>query len=236
MSRVALSVMVFVKEKCYYFLPPPLPCKCEHLMPWPTLIRHASHSCKLFPFPIGYSQIRHVILPGLQTSSWTLLPVPPLLLGEFHTSPLFISVLQLNRSQEEKPLREWEKCKAKQWFSASALSPNSSPSYLNLRKWNQARVGEKEGAPGKESSRFLFSSLWLFLLSQPSLTSFSFSFAILDFLHKLNPVFQIGQWKVFAMLKSFPELNRETWGSWAILQLAGMWLAIKGSVNKVHWS
>lgn len=234
MSRVALSVMVFV-EVLLFFTPTPA-CKCEHLMFWPTLIRHASHSCKLFPFPIGYSQIRHVILPGLQTYSWTLLPVPPLLLGEFHTSPLFISVLQLNRSQEEKPLWEWEKCKAKQWFSASALTPNSSPSYLNLRKWNQAQVGEKEGAPGKESPKFLFSSLRLFLLSQPSPTSFSFSFAILDFLRKLNPVFQIGQWKVFAMLKSFPELNWETWGSWAVLQLAGMWLAIKGSVNKVHWS
>lgn len=71
---------------------------------------------------------------------------------------------------------------------------------------------------------------------QLTLPSSSFSVAILGFLHKLNPVFQIGQWKVFAMLKSFPELNRETWGSRAILQLAGMWLAIKGSVNKVHWS
>jgi hypothetical protein len=33
---------------------------------------------------------------------------------------------------------------------------------------------------------------------------------MLGFLHKLNPVFQIGQGKDFAMLKSFPELNQET--------------------------
>lgn len=161
---------------------------------------------------------------------------PPAARREFHTSPLFIPLLKLNWSQEEKPQGGWQKCKAKNWFSASAPRPFSSPSYLKLRKWNRSQVREQEGALGREWKRFFISFLWLFPLSQPSPSSFSFSVAILDFLHKLNPVFQIGQWKVFAMLKSFPELNRETWGSWAILQLAGMRLAIKGSVNKVHWS
>lgn len=53
------------------------------------------------------------------------------------------------------------------------------------------------------------------------------SVAILGPPHKLNPVFQIGWRNVFAMLKSFPELYRETWGSRAAGQLACEWGALR---------
>lgn len=126
-------------------------------------------------------------------------------------------MLQLNWSQEEKPQGEWQKCKAEQ------LSYLNLPVLPQLKKMEPGQVGEKK--EHREENYKGFSSPFSDCPpSQPSPSSFSFSVAILGFLHKLNPVFQIGQWKVFAMLKSFPELNWETWGSQAVLQLAGMWL------------
>lgn len=87
---------------------------------------------------------------------------------------------------------------------SSALLPTNLPGLEGIQKAS----GEKKRYSKKRPMGFLFSSPTVSLLNP--FHPFSFSVAMLDFPHKLNPVFQIGQGKDFAMLKSFPELNQET--------------------------
>lgn len=155
----------------------------------------------------------------------TGVPLPSAPCG-FHISPGFLSP---GKNQScSIPGRQWE-CKARYWFCL--VPPPHPPTWLE-RECRRPVGGKESYTPKRTVKVFIFS----LTASLPNLFHpFSFSVAILGFPHKLNPVFQIGQWNSFAMLKSFPELNQETWGSQATLQLAGMQLAIKGTVNKVYW-
>lgn len=136
----------------------------------PTLIRHA------FSLAAAHRCPSYLLLPDkTRDPAWALRP----LLTHFcpfsfscrglHTSPLFIPVLQLNRSQEEKPQGEWQKCKAEQ------LSYINLPVLPQLKKMEPGQVGEKEGAPGRELQRFLFSFLWLSPVPTFSILFFIFS-------------------------------------------------------------
>lgn len=87
---------------------------------------------------------------------------------------------------------------------SSAPLPTNLPGLEGIQKAGE----EKKGYSKKRPMGFLFSSPTASLLNP--FHPFSFSVAMLGFPHKLNPVFQIGQGKDFAMLKSFPELNQET--------------------------
>jgi hypothetical protein len=87
---------------------------------------------------------------------------------------------------------------------SSTPLPTNLPGLERMEKTSE----EKKRYSRKRPMDFLISSLTASLLNP--FHPFSFSAAMLGFLHKLNPVFQIGQGKDFAMLKSFPELNQET--------------------------
>lgn len=145
-----------------------------------------------------------------------------------HTSPLFIPVLQLNRSQEEKPQGEWQKCKAEQ------LSYINLPVLPQLKKMEPGQVGEKEGAPGRELQRFLFSFLWLSPVPTFSILFFIFSchFGLSSQIKSCFP-----NWPV----KSFCHVEIISRAKLGNLRQPGSLTAgwnvapIKGSVNKVHW-
>lgn len=134
LSRVALSSVVFVKGKCYYFF---APC-CVNVNIWCLgLLWLDMHS---------HSQLQTLcpscrpLLDRTCDSAWAPPPpghcchFPPA--AEFHTGPLFTTVLQWKPSQEEKPQGEWQKYKAKHWFSASASPPHppNSPHSTSIRK------------------------------------------------------------------------------------------------------
>lgn len=117
-------------------------------MPRPTLIRHAFSltAANCFPFlwllPDKTTQfcLRSKRHPGY------CCPLPSSCQGRAHV----YTTAAINPSQEEKLQGEWQKCKAQNWFSASTPPPNSSPSYLSWRKWNQ-RPGMGESYKGLSS-------------------------------------------------------------------------------------
>lgn len=155
---------------------------------------------------------------------------------EFHTGPLFTTVLQWKPSQEEKPQGEWQKYKAEHGFSASASPPTHQtlPILPQLENGSRPRQGRRK--ENQEEDYKGFSSFFdCFPVPTFSILFFIFS-CHFGLSSQIESCFPNWPEKSFCHVEVISRAKSGNLRQRALIQLAGMWLAIKGSVNKVHWS
>lgn len=235
LSRVALSSVVFVKGKCYYFF---APC-CVNVNIWCLgLLWLDMHS---------HSQLQTLcpscrpLLDRTCDSSWApnLLQATAAIFLQLPSSTLAPCLQQCcNESQAKKrsPKESDKSTRLNTDFQLQPPHPTHQilPILPQLENGSRPRQGRRK--EHQEEDYKGFSSFFdCFPVSTFYILFFIFS-CHFGLSSQIESCFPNWPEKSFCHVEVISRAKSGNLRQRALIQLAGMWLAIKGSVNKVHWS